>query len=424
MAIRILVGAQWGDEGKGKIVDLLSAETDYVVRYQGGANAGHTIKFDDKKIVLHLIPSGMFNGNSKCVIGNGVVIDPIALIDEISEVENLDVDLKDRLYISSSAHVILSYHKVLDQVKEKNRGSDAIGTTGRGIGPAYVSKVARIGIRVGDLLDLKTLEKSIQKNVKDINKALEHVYSEPTLDAKKILDELKPAIEQIKPYICNTTQLLHDAVENGESILLEGAQGSLLDVDHGTYPFVTSSSPTAGGACAGSGVPPLAITHALGISKAYSTRVGNGPYPTELHDTDGEKLRKNGAEFGATTGRPRRCGWLDLVALKYAVRLNGLNELALTKLDVLDDFKTIKVCTHYELDGEKTEVFPLDVEQLERVKPVYKSLKGWNTSSRNIESFDDLPELAKEYINYLEEYIGVSFNLISTGPKRNETIVR
>ncbi|MEX0663031.1 MAG: adenylosuccinate synthase [Balneolaceae bacterium] len=424
MGIRILVGAQWGDEGKGKIVDLLSAETDYVVRYQGGANAGHTIKFDDKEIVLHLIPSGMFNGNAKCVIGNGVVIDPIALVNEIEEVKTLDVDLKDRLFISSSAHVILSYHKVLDQVKEKNRGSDAIGTTGRGIGPAYVSKVARIGIRVGDLLDLKTLEKSIKKNVEDINKALEHVYFEPTLDAKKILDELKPAIEQIKPYICNTTQLLHDAIDTGESILLEGAQGSLLDVDHGTYPFVTSSSPTAGGACAGSGVPPLAITHALGISKAYSTRVGNGPYPTELDDSDGEKLRKNGAEFGATTGRPRRCGWLDLVALKYAVRLNGLNELALTKLDVLDDFETIKVCTHYELNGKKTNVFPLDVEQLENVKPVYKSFKGWQTSSRNIEKFDDLPELAKEYITYLEEYIGVSFNLISTGPKRNETIVR
>lgn len=424
MGIRILVGAQWGDEGKGKIVDLLSAETDYVVRYQGGANAGHTIKFDDKEIVLHLIPSGMFNGNSKCVIGNGVVIDPIALVNEIEEVKTLDVDLKDRLYISSSAHVILSYHKVLDQVKEKNRGNDAIGTTGRGIGPAYVSKVARIGIRVGDLLDLKTLEKSIEKNVEDINKALEHVYFEPTLDAKKILNELKPAIKQIKPYICNTTQLLHDAIDSGESILLEGAQGSLLDVDHGTYPFVTSSSPTAGGACAGSGVPPLAITHALGISKAYSTRVGNGPYPTELENADGEKLRKNGAEFGATTGRPRRCGWLDLVALKYAVRLNGLNELALTKLDVLDDFETIKVCTHYELDGKKTDVFPLDVEQLENVKPVYKSFKGWQTSSRNIEKFNDLPDLAKEYIKYLEEYIGVSFNLISTGPKRNETIVR
>lgn len=424
MGIRILVGAQWGDEGKGKIVDLLSAETDYVVRYQGGANAGHTIKFDDKEIVLHLIPSGMFNGNSKCVIGNGVVIDPIALVNEIEEVKTLDVDLKDRLYISSSAHVILSYHKVLDQVKEKNRGNDAIGTTGRGIGPAYVSKVARIGIRVGDLLDLKTLEKSIEKNVEDINKALEHVYFEPTLDAKKILNELKPAIKQIKPYICNTTQLLHDAIDSGESILLEGAQGSLLDVDHGTYPFVTSSSPTAGGACAGSGVPPLAITHALGISKAYSTRVGNGPYPTELENADGEKLRKNGAEFGATTGRPRRCGWLDLVALKYAVRLNGLNELALTKLDVLDDFETIKVCTHYELDGKKTDVFPLDVEQLENVKPVYKSFKGWQTSSRNIEKFNDLPDLAKEYIKYLEEYIGVSFNLISTGPKRNETIVQ
>lgn len=423
MSVRIIIGAQWGDEGKGKIVDLLSADVDYVVRYQGGANAGHTLKFDDKKIVLHLIPSGMFNGDAKCIIGNGVVVDPVALVKEIAEVNKLDTDLKDRLFISSSAHVILPYHKVLDQVKEKSRGSDAIGTTGRGIGPAYVSKVSRIGIRMGDLADLQTLKTSIEKNVQDINKALEHVYEEPTLDADEILEELKPAIEQLTPYICNTTRMLHDALENGESVLLEGAQGSLLDVDHGTYPFVTSSSPTAGGACSGSGIPPLAITHALGITKAYSTRVGNGPYPTELHDETGEKLRKNGEEFGATTGRPRRCGWLDLVALKYAVQLNGMNELALTKLDVLDDFETIQVCTHYELDGKKTDVFPLSIEELNRVKPVYKSIKGWNKSSRDISEFENLPVEAKDYIRFIEDYTGVKFNIVSTGPKRSETIV-
>ncbi len=423
MSVRIIIGAQWGDEGKGKIVDLLSADVDYVVRYQGGANAGHTLKFDDKKIVLHLIPSGMFNGDAKCIIGNGVVVDPVALVKEIAEVNKLDTDLKDRLFISSSAHVILPYHKVLDQVKEKSRGSDAIGTTGRGIGPAYVSKVSRIGIRMGDLADLQTLKSSIEKNVQDINKALEHVYEEPTLDADEILEELKPAIEQLTPYICNTTRMLHDALENGESVLLEGAQGSLLDVDHGTYPFVTSSSPTAGGACSGSGIPPLAITHALGITKAYSTRVGNGPYPTELHDETGEKLRKNGEEFGATTGRPRRCGWLDLVALKYAVQLNGMNELALTKLDVLDDFETIQVCTHYELDGKKTDVFPLSIEELNRVKPVYKSIKGWNKSSRDISEFENLPVEAKDYIRFIEDYTGVKFNIVSTGPKRSETIV-
>ncbi len=425
MAVRIIIGAQWGDEGKGKIVDLLSAEADYVVRYQGGANAGHTLKFDDKTIVLHLIPSGMFNGDSKCIIGNGVVIDPIALVEEIREVEELvDIDLEQRLFISSSAHVILPYHKVLDQVKEKSRGSDAIGTTGRGIGPAYVSKVSRIGIRVGDLLNEQTLENKIRKNLADINTALVHVYKEPAIDADKMIQQLKPAIDTIKPYICNSTEHLHNALDDGSSVLLEGAQGSLLDVDHGTYPYVTSSSPTAGGACTGSGIPPLAITHSLGITKAYCTRVGNGPFPTELDDESGKKLRKNGQEFGATTGRPRRCGWLDLVALKFAVRLNGMNELALTKLDVLDDFDTIKVCTHYELNGEEIEFLPADTDKVEQLKPVYRSFPGWQTTTRNISEFNDLPEEARNYIKFIEEYTGVNFTIVSTGPKRTETIVR
>ncbi|TVQ03383.1 MAG: adenylosuccinate synthase [Balneolaceae bacterium] len=423
MAVRIVIGAQWGDEGKGKIVDLLSSEADYVVRYQGGANAGHTLKFDDTTIVLHLIPSGMFNGDSKCIIGNGVVIDPIALVDEIKEVEALGVNLEKRLFISSSAHLILPYHKVLDNVKEKKRGSDAIGTTGRGIGPAYVSKLSRIGIRMNDLTDEAKLEKSIKKNLADINLALKNVYDEPELDADKMMAELAPAIGVVKPYICNSTEILHHALENGESILLEGAQGSLLDVDHGTYPFVTSSSPTAGGACTGSGIPPTAITHSMGITKAYCTRVGNGPFPTELNDDTGEKLRKNGHEFGATTGRPRRCGWLDLVALRYAIRLNGMNELSLTKLDVLDDFDTISVCTHYELNGSITNVFPLDTEKVSEVKPVYKTFDGWNQSTRNISRFEDLPEKAREYIRFIEEYTGVPFTIVSTGPKRSETII-
>lgn len=424
MAVRIVIGAQWGDEGKGKVVDILSAESDYVVRYQGGANAGHTLKFDDTTIVLHLIPSGMFNGDSKCVIGNGVVIDPISLVKEIEEVEALGVDLHERLFISSSAHLILSYHKALDRIKEERRGSEAIGTTGRGIGPAYVSKVSRVGIRVIDLLDRDQLLSMLEKNLADINIALKNVYDEETLDAKQILTELDPVIERIKPYICNTTALLHEALANGESILLEGAQGSLLDVDHGTYPYVTSSSPTAGGACTGSGIPPLAITHAMGITKAYCTRVGNGPFPTELDDDAGEKLRKNGQEFGATTGRPRRCGWLDLVALKYAIRLNGMNELTLTKLDVLDDFDTIKVCTQYELDGEVTNIFPLDSEDVARVKPIYKSFDGWKQTTRELSSFDDLPAKTKEYITFIEEFTGVRFNIVSTGPKRSETILR
>lgn len=424
MPVRIVIGAQWGDEGKGKVVDILSAESEYVVRYQGGANAGHTLKFDDTTIVLHLIPSGMFNGNSKCVIGNGVVVDPISLVKEIEEVESLGVDLKNRLFISSSAHLILTYHKVLDKIKEKRRGSDAIGTTGRGIGPAYVSKVSRVGIRMNDLLDRDLLLDKIQKNLADINIALKNVYEEDELDATDILAELEPAIKRITPYICNTTDILHNALDSGSSILLEGAQGSLLDVDHGTYPYVTSSSPTAGGACTGSGIPPIAITHAMGITKAYCTRVGNGPFPTELHDEQGEKLRKNGQEFGATTGRPRRCGWLDLVALKYAIRLNGMNELTLTKLDVLDDFDTIKVCTHYDVDGNTTDQFPLESSVLETLKPVYKEFSGWNQSTRNISKFEDLPKNARDYIAFVEEFIGVKFNIVSTGPKRTETILR
>jgi adenylosuccinate synthase len=422
MPVRIILGAQWGDEGKGKIVDLLSKGVDYVVRFQGGANAGHTLKFDDKEVVLHLIPSGIFNGNAICIIGNGVVVDPIALVEEIETVEKMGIDLHGRFYISNAAHVILPYHRVLDVVKEKSRGSDAIGTTGRGIGPAYVSKVSRVGIRMGDLLHVDALEDRISKNLKDINKALEHIYDEEPLSTKAIMDAISPAVERISPYIKNTTNMLHDALDADLRILLEGAQGSLLDVDHGTYPYVTSSSPTAGGACTGSGIPPLAMTHAMGITKAYCTRVGNGPFPTELHDKTGEELRKHGHEFGATTGRPRRCGWLDLVALRYAVRLNGINEIALTKVDVLDHFDTIKVCTEYEIDGKLTRTFPQDMLELERVVPVYTEFKGWPTTTRNIDKLEDLPIEAQEYINYLEEYIGAPFKIISTGPKRTETI--
>jgi len=424
MSTNIIIGAQWGDEGKGKIVDLLSKNADYVVRYQGGANAGHTIKFDDKEVVLHLIPSGIFNGEAVCIIGNGVVVDPAALVDEIKGVEEIGTDLKDRFFISNSAHVILPYHKILDNVREKSRGDDAIGTTGRGIGPAYVSKVARVGIRMGDLLNSDRLEQQVRTNVTEINKSLKHVHNEPEIDADDILFNLKPIAEQIKPYICNTTAILHKAVASGSNILLEGAQGSLLDVDHGTYPFVTSSSPTAGGACVGSGVPPTAIDHAIGITKAYSTRVGNGPYPTELHGDIGKKLRKNGAEFGATTGRPRRCGWLDLVALRYAVNLNGMDQLALTKMDVLDDFDEIKVCTHYEIDGEETDIYPVETGALEHVKPVYKMFPGWKTSCQIAANYESLPEKARTYIEFIEEYTGSRCSIISTGPGRTQTLIR
>jgi len=424
MAVRIVVGAQWGDEGKGKVVDLLSKSADFVVRYQGGANAGHTLKFDDKEVVLHLIPSGMFNGDAACIIGNGVVIDPTALLSEIKNVESMGVQLDGKLLISESAHVILPYHMVLDQVKEKSRGANAIGTTGRGIGPAYVSKVSRVGIRMGDLLDPESLKEKIESNLQDINKALHHIYNEPALDADQMFDGLQPCLERLSPYICNTTPKLHDAVASGKEILLEGAQGSLLDLDHGTYPYVTSSSPTAGGACTGSGIPPTAISNVMGITKAYCTRVGNGPFPTELTEETGELLRKHGAEFGATTGRPRRCGWLDLVALRYAVNLNGLNEIAFTKLDVLDHFDELKICTDYEINGERTGHFPYSCQKLAKVKPVYKTLQGWDGTTRDISSLEGLPKAAREYIAFAEDFLGVPFRIISTGPKRNETILR
>jgi len=423
MSTRIVLGAQWGDEGKGKIVDLLSHNADYIVRFQGGANAGHTLKFDDQTIVLHLVPSGIFNGNGTCVIGNGVVIDPIALVQEIEEIQDMDFSLKGRLFISQTAHVILSYHKVLDNMREKRRGDDAIGTTGRGIGPAYVSKVARVGIRMADLLDSALLRKKIDQNLKDINLSLKNVYREPTIKTDDILDELEPAITTLRPYITNTSALLHQAIADEKNILLEGAQGCLLDVDHGTYPYVTSSSPTAGGACTGSGIPPTAITNVMGITKAYCTRVGNGPFPTELHDESGEKLREKGGEFGATTGRPRRCGWLDLVALKYAVQLNGMNELTLTKMDVMDGFEEINVCTSYKIKGKETTVYPLTLDETEKIEPQYTTLPGWSEDIQGITVWDELPENAKKYVRFLEDYLGVQFTVISTGPKRSETIV-
>ena len=423
MDVRVVVGTQWGDEGKGKIVDMLSDKTEYVVRFQGGANAGHTLKFGDREVILHLIPSGVFNGNAKCVIGNGVVIDPIALIQEIQTVEEMGFPLTHRLFISQTAHVILPYHKILDKLKEHHRTKEAIGTTRRGIGPAYVSKVSRVGIRMADLLEYKTLRSKLLQNVEDINYALKNIYQEPTIDVDPLIIQLNEATDQLRSYISNTSSILHKAIAQRENILLEGAQGCLLDIDHGTYPYVTSSSSTSGGACTGTGIPPTAITHVLGITKAYCTRVGNGPFPTELNNEAGEELRKRGHEFGATTGRPRRCGWLDLVALKYSVHVNGVNELALTKMDVMDGFEEIKVCTSYRINGTKTFVFPLFLNENEPIEPVYTSLPGWNKSIFGMTEWSQLPENAKLYIKFIEEYLGVKFTIISTGPKRSEMIL-
>lgn len=424
MSIRVVVGAQWGDEGKGKIVDLLSKDADYVVRYQGGANAGHTLKFDDTKVVLHLIPSGVFNGEATCIIGNGVVIDPLALLEEIDEVQKLGVNLERRLLISNAAHIILPYHQLLDQLKEKHRGEDAIGTTGRGIGPAYVSKISRVGIRAGDFFSQEVLRKKVQSNLNDINEALQYIYKEEPLDIDAMMSNLLEAAEKIRPFIAQTSSILHEAIGQDKSILLEGAQGSMLDIDHGTYPYVTSSSPTSGGACTGSGIAPMAVDHVMGISKAYCTRVGNGPFPTELTGEVGEKLREAGQEFGATTGRPRRCGWIDLVALNYAVQINGMDELAISKLDILNDFKEIKLCTGYKIDDNETDQFPLDVTALEQAQPVYKTMRGWQTDIGVFNSRDKMPDELKDYLDFIEDYLDVDITILSTGPKRSETIVQ
>lgn len=423
MSARVVVGAQWGDEGKGKIVDLLSKNVDYVVRYQGGANAGHTLKFDDTKIVLHLIPSGIFNGTAKCIIGNGVVIDPEELLMEIETVEEMGIGLQDRLIISNAAHIILPYHKKLDKLKEKHRGDSAIGTTGRGIGPAYVGKISRVGIRAADLFHSEVLKNKIASNLKDINEALVHIYKEDPLSADKISEKLLQQAERLKPYINQTSTMLHQALQAKDHILLEGAQGSLLDIDHGSYPFVTSSSPTAGGACTGAGIPPAAIDHVMGITKAYCTRVGNGPFPTELEDEMGKKLRKEGQEYGATTGRPRRCGWIDLVALKYAVRISGIDELALTKLDVLNDFEQFSLCTGYSLNGSQTDIYPVSLYDLENVKPVYETMPGWDSDIKKCSSMNELPSEAAKYLQFIQDYLQVQIKILSTGPKRSETII-
>lgn len=422
MSVRVIIGSQWGDEGKGKIVDLLGENADYVVRYQGGANAGHTIKFDGKTYVLHLIPSGIFHANTRCIIGNGVVVDPEKLLEEIRMVREKGAHPEKQLLVSSAAHVIVPYHKQIDKAKEAARGDAKIGTTGRGIGPAYIHKVARTGLRMMDLIDGENLRHKLFYLLEEINMQLKHMYGLPEIALQPLLDELRGWGEQLRPYIHDSSNILHTALRNNKNILLEGAQGALLDIDHGTYPYVTSSSPTSGGACTGSGIPPTAIQKVTGISKAYCTRVGNGPFPTELHNAEGERIRQIGREFGATTGRPRRCGWLDLVALKYAVRINGINELTITKLDVLNQLKEIRVCISYRLDGVETDVFPKSSFDLDKVKPVYKSFPGWQQSIAECTTRADLPEAARAFLDFIETKTGVPLVLISTGPDRSETI--
>jgi adenylosuccinate synthase len=419
MGVTILVGSQWGDEGKGKIVDLLSENYDIVARYQGGANAGHTVEIGDKKYVLHLIPSGILRDSCICVIGNGVVIDPVALLDEIALLEKLGISVEGRLFISHNAHLIMPYHKLLDSINES--GDSKLGTTGKGIGPCYIDKYARKGIRIVDLLNRKVLEEKIRLNLKEKNNLFTTMYRHEGLDVEQIIKTYLEFDIKIDKYIKDVPVYLNNAIIEGKSILLEGAQGALLDVDHGSYPFVTSSNPTSGGACTGTGIPPNKIDSIVGIVKAYTTRVGMGPFPTELLDSDGELLRSAGSEFGATTGRPRRCGWFDAPLVKYSSIINGLNYVAVTKLDVLGCFQNIKVCVNYKLDGKILKSFPTDVERLSRIEPVYETLPGWDTDISNCTSYNDLPQKTKDYISFISEAAGIKIEIISVGPKRAQT---
>jgi len=419
MGATVLVGSQWGDEGKGKIVDLISERFEIVVRYQGGANAGHTVEIGDKKYILHLIPSGILRENVICAIGNGVVIDPTALLDEIKLLNSNNISVDGRLYISQNAHLIMPYHKLLDSINES--GNNKIGTTGRGIGPCYIDKYARKGIRIVDLLNRTELEKKIRANLKEKNEILQKIHSHAGLDVDAIVKEYLEFDLAIDKYIKDVPSYLNQALDEGKSVLLEGAQGTFLDIDHGTYPYVTSSSPTSGGACTGSGIPPTRIEAVIGIVKAYTTRVGNGPFPTELLNEDGEKLRKIGAEFGATTGRPRRCGWFDAFLLAYSKMINGITFVALTKLDVLSGFEKIKVCVSYELNGKKLKTFPTNVEQLSLVTPVYETLDGWNTDITNCQRYDDLPQKTIDYLNFISKHSGIKIDIVSVGPKRKQT---
>jgi adenylosuccinate synthase len=415
-----ILGAQWGDEGKGKIVDLITPGFSIVARYQGGHNAGHTVYVNGRKFVLRLIPSGILHPGVTCVIGNGVVVDPVALFAEIDELTSAGIDVGRRIVVSDKAHVILPYHRDLDLLSEARRGDRKIGTTSRGIGPAYEDKIARRGIRVGDLADPAGLEQSVRDNVNARNRLVQ----DNPMDARVVLDQLRQHAERLKPWIRDVSLMLAQAMRDGQSILFEGAQGTLLDIDHGTYPYVTSSNASIGGVCTGLGVPPKAISAVLGVAKAYTTRVGEGPLPTELSGEMGNRLREGGNEYGAVTGRPRRCGWYDAVAARYAARINGLDALALTKLDVLDGLSQVEICTAYSSGSRTLTEFPSDLAQLAACKPVYQSMPGWTSPTKGARKWTDLPDAAQRYIARLEEVSGVQAAIISTGSERDDTIIR
>nr|WP_202474150.1 adenylosuccinate synthase [Streptomyces sp. SID5466] len=416
-----MLGAQWGDEGKGKATDLLGGSVDYVVRYQGGNNAGHTVVVGDQKYALHLLPSGILSPGCTPVIGNGVVVDPAVLLSELSGLNERGVDTS-KLLISGNAHLITPYNVTLDKVTERFLGKRKIGTTGRGIGPTYADKINRVGIRVQDLYDESILEQKVEAALEQKNQLLAKVFNRRAIEAGKVVEDMLQYAEQIKPFVADTTLILNEAIDDGKVVLFEGGQGTLLDVDHGTYPFVTSSNPTAGGACTGAGVGPTKISRVIGILKAYTTRVGAGPFPTELHDEDGEALRRIGGERGVTTGRDRRCGWFDAPIARYATRVNGLTDFFLTKLDVLTGWEQIPVCVAYEIDGKRVEELPYNQTDFHHAKPIYETLPGWSEDITKAKTFSDLPKNAQGYVKALEEMSGAPISAIGVGPGRTETI--
>jgi adenylosuccinate synthase len=419
----VVVGLQWGDEGKGKIVDFLSEKADIVARYQGGHNAGHTVVINNEKFILHLIPSGILYKGKTCLIGNGVVVDPAALIEEINGLKERGVEINRNLYLSKSAHLIMPYHVALDRENERLRGAKSIGTTGRGIGPSYCDKIGRVGIRVADLLQPSIFQEKLKANLFYVNYLLENLYKATPFKIEEIYDEYMGYAVKLAEYIADTDIIINKTISEKGNVLFEGAQGTLLDIDHGTYPFVTSSNAIAGGACTGLGVGPTKISGVLGIVKAYTTRVGSGPFPTEIKDALGDKLRERGGEYGATTGRPRRCGWLDMVVLRHSARINGITGIAVTKLDILDGLDIIRICSSYRHNGKVYEEFPKEINIFEECEPVYEEIQGWSTNTCGIRDFSKLPKAAKAYIRKIEKLLGVKAHLISTGQRRDELIL-
>lgn len=424
--IIVIIGAQWGDEGKGKVVDLLADRFDIVARYQGGHNAGHSVYVGDRAFVLRLLPSGIIHETAVCVLGNGMVIDPKAFFEEVDQMQAQGISISpERLKVSSRAHLIMPYHRALDHTSEERLGNEKIGTTLRGIGPAYEDKAGRRGIRVSDALVPELLKLRIERNLEEANRIIV-TYGQPPLYADQIFEEISALAERLRPFVCETSHFFTEAKKQNKKILLEGAQATLLDVDHGTYPYVTSSNPTAGGAAVGTGIPPHHISGVLGIVRTYATRVGEGPFPTEMLDTEeamANLIRQRGNEYGSVTKRPRRCGWFDAVATKYAAELNGFDSMALTKLDVLDALAAIKVCVGYEIDGTRIETFPAVSQDLQRIKPIYETLEGWQSETLGITNIEDLPAKARQYVEFLSNSIGVEIGLISTGPERAQTIL-